>query len=267
MTRLVLKAEPPVRVSMEGLLPERLAGLAPGEIERLPLYLGKRAERVGDWFTLVPDQDEMLVIEGAGARLDRIGAGMTAGRILVAGEAGAYLGQDLAGGEIRVEGHAGFGLATGMRGGMIRVTGDAGDGVGGSLPGAGGGMRGGSVVVEGKAGARCGYGLVRGLLAVGGDAGPACGGMMKAGTIVLGGRAAGHAGAAMRHGSILALGGFERPGAGFVDTGKHELVALRLLTRLLASLGLGALAAATGPMRRLLGDQALGGKGELLTPE
>jgi formylmethanofuran dehydrogenase subunit C len=266
MTRLTLKAEPPVRLALDSLLPERLAGLKPGEIERLPLVLGKREEKVGDWFRLDGSGGDSLVIAGEGERLDRIGAAMTAGRIIVEGAAGAYLGQGLAGGEIRLEGAAGFGLASDMRGGLIRVAGDAGDGVGGALPGTGSGMSGGTVIITGTAGARCGYQLRRGLLVVGGDAGPACGGAMLAGTILLGGRAQAYAGAAMRHGSLLALGGFERPGPTFIDSGVHELVALRLLARLLASLGLGALAARLGPMRRLLGDQAIGGKGELLAP-
>jgi formylmethanofuran dehydrogenase subunit C len=264
MTRLTLKAPPPVRLAMEGLLPERLAGLGAAEIERLPLALGNRKEPLGDWFRLEPGEPESLVIAGAGERLDRIGAGMTRGRIIVEGDAGAYLGLGLVGGEIEVAGAAGYGAATDMRDGLIRIAGDAGEEVGAALPGAEGGMRGGTVIIGGKAAARCGYQLRRGLIVVKGDAGAACGGRMSAGTILLGGQAEAYAGAAMRHGSILALGGFARPGPGFLDGGVQELVVMRLFARMLTGLGLAALAKRLGPMQRLLGDQAVGGKGELL---
>jgi formylmethanofuran dehydrogenase subunit C len=266
MIRLSLRAEPPVRVAVEALIPERLAGLSLAEVERIPLHVGNRLERVGDWFRVESTPGNALVIAGAARRLDRIGAGMTQGQVIVEGDAGAYLGLGLAGGEIRVEGSVAFGAATDMREGTIRIAGDAGDGVGSALPGAAGGMRGGVVIVSGQAGAKCGYRLRRGLVAVAGDAGAACGARMVAGTIVVGGRAGSSAGAAMRRGSLIALGGFDRLGPTFGDCGAHDLVVVRLLARMLADLGLGALAERLGPMRRFLGDHAVGGKGELLTP-
>ena len=244
----------------------RLSKLSFAEIERLPLQIGKREECVGDWFDVEATAGDDLIVAGPGRRLDRFGAGMRLGRIVVAGDAGAYLGLGLAGGEIRVEGSVGHGAATDMRDGTIRIEGDAGDEIGGALPGAASGMRGGTVVVFGRAGARCGYQLRRGLVVIVGDAGPVCGGRMAAGTILVGGRVQSNAGAAMRRGSLMALGGFDRLGPTFSDCGVHDLVVLRLLARLLVQSGLATLAERLGPMRRLLGDHAVGGKGELLIP-
>ena len=267
MTRLSLKDELPVRLSAEGLVPERLSGVPVAEIERLPLAVGNRREHVGDWFRVRAEDDAASVtFEGPCARLDCIGAGMTAGRIVVQDDAGAYLGRGMRGGELSVSGSAGYGAATDMRGGTIRVRGNVGDAVAGSLPGSAAGMRGGAVVIDGNAGAQAGQRLKRGLVVVGGDAGPICGAEMIAGTVVVGGSIGGNPGVAMRRGTIIGLGGAAMIGPTFADCGVHDLVIFRLLARHLVALGLAALASRLAPFRRWAGDAAVGGKGEILVP-
>jgi formylmethanofuran dehydrogenase subunit C len=266
MIRLTLRAEPPVRLNLGGLLPKRLAALSVGEVERLPLALGNRRETVGTWFRVTAAAGEALEFDGTCERLDHIGAGMSAGAIAVRGDVGAYLGLGMRGGSVVVEGSAGFGAATALAGGALSVSGNVGDGLGGSLPGADGGMGGGVVLVAGSAGAQAGQRLRRGLVVVAGDAGPACGAGMVAGTIVLGGRAGAHPGTAMRRGSVIALGGAAHISPGFVDCGVHDLMFLRVLRRHLESLGVWAIAHRLGPLRRFVGDAAVAGKGELLLP-
>ncbi len=266
MTRLSLKDDVPVRLSAEGLSPERLSGLSSAEIERLPLAVGNRREYVGDWFRVRTDDEAVVTFEGPCARVDCIGAGMAAGRIVVQDDAGAYLGRGMRGGELSVSGSAGYGVATDMRGGTIRVRGNAGDAVGGSIPGSAAGMRGGAVVIDGNAGAQAGQRLKRGLIVVGGDVGPICGAEMIAGTVVIGGSAGGNPGVAMRRGTIIGLGGAAMIGPTFADCGVHDLVIFRLLARHLVTLGLAALASRLAPFRRWAGDAAVGGKGEILVP-
>jgi formylmethanofuran dehydrogenase subunit C len=263
MMRFTLRQEPPLRVAADALVPERLAGRSRGEIERLPLVIGNRPSTVGDWFRVGGEAAATLAIEGPCRRLDRVGAGMSRGsRIIVEGDAGAYLGLGLRGGAIEVAGNAGFGAATDMRSGVIRIAGSAGEGVGGALPGAAGGMSDGAVIVHGSAGAATGARLKRGLVAVLGDVGAGCGAGMLAGTIVVGGALGLGAGAAMRRGTIVALGD-AHIGACFADCGVHELVVLRLLAHELARLGLEALGARIGPLRRFMGDGAVSGRGEI----
>lgn len=264
MIRLTLKEEPPLRLSAEALLPERLAGRSVGDIEKLPLAVGRTRAAVGDWFRVAAGDGEAMEIEGPCRRLDRIGAGMARGSITVRGDAGAYLGLGMRGGSITLEGSAGFGAATDLRGGTLRIAGDAGDGLGGALPGAAAGMREGTVIVGGNCGDAAGAMLHRGLIVVGGSVGAGCGAEMIAGTIVVGGGLGAFAGAAMQRGSLLALGGGAPLGSGFVDCGVHDLVFLRLLARHLATLGLDALARRIGPLRRFAGDGAVAGRGELL---
>ena len=266
MTRLVLRAEPPLRLSLDGLIPERLAGLSSGEIERLPLRLGNRRGAVGDWFRVEAGPADLVEISGAGGRLDCIGEGMKAGRIIVAGDAGAYLGRAMRGGSISVQGSAGHGAATALQGGAIHIAGDAGDGLAGALPGATGGMSGGEVRVDGSAGRGTAHRLRRGLVTIGGALGPGAAEDMVAGTIVVVGRVAAPSGLGMRRGSLIALGGIERLAPGFADCGPHELIFLRLLGRHLAAGGLAPLAERLARLRRWVGDRASGGRGELLLP-
>jgi hypothetical protein len=70
----------------------------------------------------------------------------------------------------------------------------------------------------------------------------------------------------MQRGSIVALGGAARLPATFGDSGVGDLVMLRLLARAVRDLGLVELAARIGPLRRLMGDLAANGKGEIFVP-
>jgi formylmethanofuran dehydrogenase subunit C len=264
MTRLTLKDETPLRLSVKGLIPERCAGLSLAEIARLPVTVGNRPTVVGDWFRIAAGNDATLEFDGPCERIDHLGANMSAGSMTVQGDAGAYVALGMCGGSITVNGSAGFGAASDLRGGTVRIGGNVGDWLGGALPGAAGGMRDGVVIVAGDAGDGAGARLRRGLIAICGAAGASCGAGMIAGTIVAGGKVGSYAGAAMRRGTIIALSGVERTGPGFVDCGIHDLVFLRLLARQLDGLGLSELARQLGPLRRCMGDAAVAGKGELL---
>jgi formylmethanofuran dehydrogenase subunit C len=268
MISLALKQLPPTRLSVELLIPERLEGLGEAEIARLPLTAGNRSGTVADWFRIgiAARDDTRLVLSGAADRLDRIGAGMTRGELVVEGDAGAYAGLGMSGGRLIVKGSAGHGAATAMAGGELRIYGDAGDQLGGTLPGERTGMQDGTVVVGGAAGASLGDRMRRGLIVVADAAGPFCGARMVAGTIVVGGRIGPHPGVAMRRGSIVALGGMPRLAASFAESGIHELVIMRVIGRAIAALGFPDLAARLVVLRRWSGDLAARGKGEILAP-
>jgi formylmethanofuran dehydrogenase subunit C len=266
MIRLTLRTEPPIRLDVADLLPGRLAALSAGEIKSLPLAVGNRREKVGDWFKVQRTSGNEIAFEGLCARLDRIGSGMKSGRITVAGDAGAYVGLSMIGGEIAIEGSCDFGAAIDLRGGSITISGNAGNDVGGALPGERSGMQGGSVTIAGRAGDRLGDRMRRGLIVVGGDAGTACGSRMVAGTIVIAGRCGTYPGFAMRRGSVIATGGAERIGVTFADSGVHDLVYLQILSGVLKELGFTGIAERLAGLRRWTGDLATGGKGEILVP-
>jgi formylmethanofuran dehydrogenase subunit C len=267
MIRLRLTGKPPGRLSLEGVIPEKLAGLAVPDIARLPLLDGNRRGALGDWFDVASEAgaEDRLVIAGEGDRLDDIGADMTRGEIVVEGDVGACAGLAMTGGRIVIEGSAGHGAATAMRGGEIRIGGDAGDQLGGALPGEGLGMHDGTVIVAGAAGYGVGDRMRRGAIVIGGAAGAFCGARMRAGTIVVGGALGDHPGIAMRRGSIIALGGVKRLPPSFADCGVHDLAVQHLLAGFLARRGFPKMAERLAPLRRWYGDLAERGKGEIFT--
>jgi formylmethanofuran dehydrogenase subunit C len=266
MIRLALKGKPPTRLSLDGIIPEKLAGLSQAEIARLPLALGNRSGNLGDWFSVqvTGEAGETLVISGTSDRLDHIGAGMGRGEIRVEGDAGAYAGMGMAGGVLAISGSALHGAAMAMAGGELRIGGDAGDQLGGARPGENWGMREGIVIVAGSAGAGVGDRMRRGLIAVAGGVGAFCGARMIAGTVVVGGGLGDHPGLAMRRGTIVALDGAARVPPSFADCGTHELVWGRLLALRLVGLWPHAPALGSARLHRWAGDLASGGKGEIL---
>src|SRR5918992_1315185 len=217
---LTLREAPAVPLQAEVLCPDRLAGASRSEIEALPVWHGNERTRVGEFFAVSGAGDHVR-LEGDLSRVKFVGAGMTAGRLTVAGDVGMHAG-------------------AGMRGGELHVEGDAGDW-------AGAGMRGGEIVVHGDAGAQAGAGVRRGLIAVAGRVGDAAGLRMLAGTIVALGGLGPRAGAGMRRGSIVTMAP-ATPLATFVFSCIYRPPFLRLYLRRLRALGLG------------VSDEQLGGR-------
>jgi formylmethanofuran dehydrogenase subunit C len=202
---LTLREAPAAPVRADALTPDRLAGLSRAEIERLELRHGNRPAAVGDLFTVSGDGAEDVRVEGDLHRVAGLGAGMTGGRLTVAGDAGPHLGAGMRDGEIVVEGDAGDWAGAEMHGGRLVVHGSAGRRLGGAYIGARAGMRGGEIVVHGDAGEEAGAGLRRGLVAIGGRTGSAAGLSALAGTIVALGALGEHPGPGMRRASIVVM--------------------------------------------------------------
>src|ERR687894_932058 len=106
MTRtLTLREEPVVPLEAEVLCPDRLAGASREEIDALPVWHGNDRTRVGEFFAVSGSGDDVRV-EGDLRRVKFVGAGMTAGRLTVAGSVGMHAGAGMRGGELHVEGDA-----------------------------------------------------------------------------------------------------------------------------------------------------------------
>lgn len=239
------------RADLSDLLPERIAGLGPEEIARIPLATAGGPVPLGELFeveTLATETggaEGSLLIRSGGAVLDRVGARMGKGLIEVEGDVG-----DLAGAQ--------------MSGGTLRIRGNAGNRLGGVLPGETKGMRNGLILLSGDAGDRVGERLRRGTIVIDGSVGADCGAFMTAGTVAVAGGCGPRPGFGMRRGSLI-LG--TEPASlpvGFVDAGIRDWVFLRLLQSYLAETG-GWLAARTlGRSRRYIGNLAEHGLGEIL---
>jgi formylmethanofuran dehydrogenase subunit C len=202
---LTLREPPEVPLETEGLTPDGLAARPRGEIEALTVWHGNRQAPLADFFAVSGDGAVELRVEGDLRRVKFLGAGMTAGRLVVVGDAGMHTGAGMRGGELVVEGDVDDFAGMGMRGGRLVVEGSAGHQLGGALPGVRAGMRGGEILVYGDAGDQVGAGLRRGLIAVAGRMGETAGLRMLAGTIVALGGLGATPGADMRRGTIVSM--------------------------------------------------------------
>jgi formylmethanofuran dehydrogenase subunit C len=263
---LTLRQPPSQRVDLSPLSIDHLAGKTPAQVAAIELAMGNRKVRVDSLFTLSGDFVSEMEIRNACARLDRIGDGMTHGRIIVHGDAGAYIGARMAGGVVHVLGSVGAYAATGMRGGMLHVAGNAGDFLAAALPGDHRGMVGGTVLVSGDAADRVGDRMRRGMVLVEGNAGDYCASRMVAGSIAVAGRVGRFPGLAMKRGTLLLQHAPEAFVPTFNDCGEQPLTFLTLLVRSWRTLP-GKFA--TFPdsrvrARRYVGDLANDGHGEIL---
>ena len=260
---LRLRAAPEQRLDMSSLTPQRLAGKSLREIDGVDLQTTRRAVHVGDLFHVSDGSAEHIVIAGGSERFDRVGEGMSAGSITVDGDVGIRAGRRMAGGRLTVNGNAGHWTASGMAAGFIEIAGDVGDRLGGPLAGEVHGMSGGMVVVRGHAGVRAAHRLRRGALIVEGNAGDDAGSRMLAGTLIVRGAAGARTGYLMRRGTIVLGIASSDFGPTFVDCGVHDLTAHRLMAAHIRESSAKSAELLHVPLRRLMGDMAVLGKGEI----
>jgi formylmethanofuran dehydrogenase subunit C len=257
-----LKHTPDQRLDLSPLVPARLAKLSRKEIDALAIGTTRTKLTVGDAFKVKGKEAESLRFDGTDERCDKIGAGLAGGAIFVDGDVGALLGAQMKSGKIGVTGSAGVLAGASMAGGEIVIRRDVGDQACGVAVGETMGMKGGFVTIGGNTGGLLGERMRRGLVVVGGKAGDYAGGRMIAGTLLLKRGAGRYAGYGCRRGSLIFM---EKPKdilPTFSDCGVMEFDYLRLLEEWLHAqdirIRLGARA------RRLMGDMAVLGKGEML---
>lgn len=262
-----LVSEPPERLDLSPLTPERLAGKARGDMEKIPVGMSRRGSLVGDLFRVTGSDPSNIVFEGGSGRFDRIAEGMQDGSIRVLGSGGAQAGRAMRGGALKIEGDAGPHAASCMRGGRIEINGNVGDRLGAPLAGELAGMNGGIVIVRGRAGAFAADRMRRGLIAVLKGTGDHAGSRMIAGTLVVTGGTGEMPGYLMRRGSILLDRAPEKLSPSFVECGAPESVFATVIDRYLVREKILKHPLLGGSPQRYGGDNAVLGLGEILFPQ
>ncbi len=262
-----------IPLDLKSVSPDTLAGKTLDKIKKIKIWRGNRRFTLGKFFEVTGKTDktsDKTVIEVAGSipQVRHLGQDMTAGTIIVKGDAGMHLGARMTGGTIGVKGNADHWLGAEMSGGTIRVAGNVGDKAASSYLGSKYGMNGGSLHVKGNAGHEIGMGMRRGIIVVDGDTGSYTGTRMLAGTIIVRGQLGERAGAAMGYkGTIIALGKAKPPMPTHLFNGEYsDMVILRLLMDAIET----EIPDVTftekeriGPYLRFTGDFGSGGRGEL----
>ena len=264
MLTLTLKELPSVPLEAEMLSPDILAPLTADEIHALPVQLGKRQRRLGDFFAVDGEPGDEIELRGDLRRVKWIGRGMTRGVLRILGDAGMHLGSAMKGGRIEVSGDAGDWLGAEMSGGVIHVHGNAGGQVGAAYRGALSGMTDGTILIDGAAGLEVGMRMKRGTIVVGGPARDFAGLQMKGGTIVLRSGAELRTGAWMNRGTIISLKPIPLlPTFSYAAT--YNPTFLRLYARRLSAFGCTIpFEESQGAYQRYNGDAAVPGRGEIL---
>ncbi|HTZ68819.1 MAG TPA: formylmethanofuran dehydrogenase subunit C [Roseiarcus sp.] len=261
-----LRATPDQRLDLSPLTPQNLAGKTVAEIEAIEVRTTRVRVTAGDVFRIRKGDPDTIVIEGGSARFDRVGMGLTAGSMSVEGEVGVQVGRLMSGGQLTVRGDAGPFAGSGMKGGTLTIQGGAGERLGGPLSGETIGMSGGILHVRGDAGERAGDKLRRGVILIEGRAGAYAGSRMIAGTLAIGDEAGDLPGYLMGRGTILLGRGATLFSPTFGDCGEYDLVAARLIADCVAQASAKLARLFRRPVRRLAGDLAALGKGEILLP-
>jgi len=264
MITLTLKKQPTVPLEAEALSPDVVAALANDAIRALPVYLGKRQQRVDDFFEVEGAASDELEIRGDAGKVKWIGRGMTRGRLTIRGNAGMHLGAYMKGGTIEVSGNVTDWLGAEMSGGLIRVRGNAGGQAGAAYRGSLSGMTDGTILIEGSAGLEVGMRMKRGIIAVGGPVRDFAGLQMKGGTIVLRVGAELRTGAWMVRGTIVSLTPIPLLPT-FAHASTYNPTFLRLYAKHLGTLGFTIpYEDQDGAYQRYTGDSSVPGKGEIL---
>lgn len=266
--KLTLKEIPQARVDASQLTPRFCHKQSVKTLAACMLKTSQGEMALGELFDIKDDPSEILVLDGNFEKFDYLGAQMTTGHIVVHGSVGDYAGATLSGGQLDIHGNAGSYSACAMSGGTIVIDGNARDRTGGARRGAVCGMLGGNVVVLGHAGDRTGDSMRRGLIVVRGDNGDYCASKMKAGTIVILGTNGNHTGYGMKRGTVLLNTSEVQFGDTFVkQPGSYNMEFLVLVFKHIYRL---STQLQSLPMQKLvcrwIGDLAVGGKGEILTP-
>jgi formylmethanofuran dehydrogenase subunit C len=265
--RFALRTTSAIPLEVEGITPDVTRGKSLAEIEKLEVFEGNSKTALAEFFTVRGDATgEIHEWEGDLAGVHWIGAKMTAGKIIVSGNAGRHVGSAMRGGEIHVRGNVGDWAGGEMHGGLIHVRGNAGHLVGAAYRGSAQGMSKGTILIGGNAGHEIGRSMRRGLIAVGGNIGDLAGMSMLAGTIfVLGGGGIRH-GAGMKRGTIAFLGREAPPLLpSFRRASRYHPEILRLICRHLRKLDFAVAEELQSCACDVYnGDLVTGGRGEIL---
>lgn len=232
-------------------------------ILRTPLKVGTEDVPLGKLFALTAENEESLIIRSSHPCLKYVGAGMSAGELIVEGDAGDYCAYAMRGGSVRVQGSVGIHAACDMTGGSLFVRDNAGDALGGARTGVTKGFNGGEIIVGGNTGARVGERMRRGTLIVLGDCGDYCAAQMIAGTIVVLGKPGRNTGYEMRRGTVILSGTSDFDDTFFARSGAHTSF-MPLLARYLRNLDQRLQDIPDHCRKRYIGDISVGGLGEVL---
>jgi formylmethanofuran dehydrogenase subunit C len=272
--RPILDSIDQIPINLGNISPNSFAGKPLAKISKMKIWHGNRQIALTKVFEITgksgkTPEETLIEVDGSIPLMRHFGENMTAGKILIKGDAGMHLGAQMKGGIIEVQGNTDHWLGAEMSGGFIQVKGNVGDKAASAYLGSKYGMNGGSLYIKGNVGHELGMGMRRGVIVVEGDTEAYTGTRMLAGTIIVRGQLGDRAGASMWYkGTILALGEAKQLLPTHLYNGEYESM---LVIKLLMDAIEKEIPTVTfspqerrGPYLRFTGDFGSGGRGEIL---
>ena len=201
--RIRLRSRPTIEIDVGNLSENALREVSPAEWARLPIRHGSTDICAGELFDIEGNlEDGKIIWSGIDARVHQLGKQNDSATMIVEGSVGDRLGAGMTGGRITVHGNVGALVGSQMTGGMIEVHGDAGNFAGAAENPNRRGQAGGTLVIRGSAGHHAGYRMRRGLMVIAENAADMAGAAMLAGTVAIGGACGADLGIGMRRGTL-----------------------------------------------------------------
>lgn len=192
-----------IPVVADCITPDSFVEKSVDHIKNMTVYYGNKEKSLGELFEVTDDGSDTITIQGPVPTVKYIGKKMTAGEIVIQGDAGMHTGAEMKGGKITVRGNVSDFAGAEMKGGEILIEGNAGHNLGAAYRGSKSGMNKGLIVVKGSVGDECGKLMKKGIIVIEGNTGQFTGCSMRGGTIFCYGISGGRTGALMERGSIV----------------------------------------------------------------
>ena len=115
------------RISLEGIVPDRLQHLSATDIETLPIVVSDKVTSLKTQFDVLDGDRSILLLTGDLSHCDFVAGGMQDGELIVESTVGDFLAAGMKAGRVLIMGNAGAYACSSLRGGHVAVRGDVGE--------------------------------------------------------------------------------------------------------------------------------------------
>jgi len=225
---ITMKNVPALYLEADNISPDAFAGKTAAQIAELSVHEGNTTSTLGNYFEVIGNAgataaETKIVVKGDVKKVKYLGFKMTAGELVIEGNADLYVGAWMTGGKILAKGNIEAFAATAMKGGELIVEGNAGNYLGAAYRGDWRGMSGGKILVKGNAGSDIGMFMTGGEIVVNGNVDVHAMTHAEGGRLVVKGNANSKVGGQMVDGEIIIFGTIDTMMPGFKPVDKVEL--------------------------------------------
>ena len=225
---ITMKNQPALYLEADCVSPDAFAGMTAAQIAELSVYEGNVTGTLGKYFDVTGSAgttaaDTKIIVRGDVKKVKYLGMKMSAGEMVIEGDADMYVGAWMTGGKILAKGSVDAFAATAMKGGELTIEGNAGNYLGAAYRGDWRGMSGGKISVKGNAGSDIGMYMLGGEIVINGNVDVHVATHAEGGKVVIKGDAKSKVGGQMVEGDIYIFGSIDIMMPGFKPAGEVVL--------------------------------------------